>query len=220
MPPALRPLPQWVDELAPVPDRLWVFGLGLDAAGRPAWTINGQAFDHSRVDARPELGSTETWLFVNAGPVPMSRYVHIHDVDWYVLSRNLAAPEPWEAAPKETFRLDPGEVLLIGAKFTDHLGPFMLHCHMLEHEDHGMMATFEVVEPGAGDAPTAHLDASDPVAALMRDTLPAATAAAALAVRHGVATTGAPLPIAALQRPLAQIEGTALCTLDPNTTRS
>src|SRR5687768_18228717 len=41
--------------------------LGVDPSGTTAWTINGRAFDHERVDARPELGSTETWLFVNAG---------------------------------------------------------------------------------------------------------------------------------------------------------
>lgn len=33
----------------------------------------------------------------------------------------------------------------MAAAFTDHTGPFMVHCHMLDHEDHGMMATFEVV---------------------------------------------------------------------------
>jgi spore coat protein A len=151
VPATLRALPEWVAQLSQTPDRVWAFGVGLDTQGRTAWTINGLAFDHSRVDARPELGSTETWLMVNA--TQKSHYIHIHDVDWVVLSRNGAAPLPEEAALKETFRLDPGEVVLVGSKFTDHLGPFMIHCHMLQHEDHGMMATFEVVEPGSGDRP-------------------------------------------------------------------
>ena len=162
-PPAeLRALPQWVNDLSHVPDRTWVFSLGADTGGRPAWTINGQAFDHCRVDARPELDSTETWLFVNAGPTAMTHYVHIHDVDWFVLSRNGVVPEPAEAGLKETFRLDPGESLLVGTKFTDYLGRFMIHCHMLEHEDHGMMATFEVVPPGQGDRLLAKADAAAP----------------------------------------------------------
>ena len=34
----------------------------------------------------------------------------------------------------------------VAARFTDHTGPFMIHCHMLDHEDHGMMARFDVVD--------------------------------------------------------------------------
>ena len=90
-------------------------------------------------------------MLVNASPNAVSHYIHIHDVDWKVLQRNGAAPEPGEDALKETFRLDPGEVLLIAGKLSDHLGHYMLHCHMLQHEDHGMMTAFEVVKPGAGD---------------------------------------------------------------------
>ena len=153
VPASLRPLPEWAAGASSQPDRVWAFGLGVDDAGRPAWTVNGQAFDHQRIDARPALGSVETWMLVNTTTYGTSHYIHIHDVDWKVLSRNGAAPGPGEDALKETFRLDPGEVVVVAGKFTDHLGPYMLHCHMLEHEDHGMMSTFEVVAPGASDRP-------------------------------------------------------------------
>jgi spore coat protein A len=166
VPAALRPLPEWVGELSSQPDRIWAFGVGTDTEGRSAWTINGLAFDHERVDARPELGSTETWLLTNTSAQGTSHYIHIHDVDWIVLSRNGGPPLPEESGLKETFRIDPGEVVLVGTKFTDHLGPYMLHCHMLQHEDHGMMTTFEVVPPGEGDLPA--LPASRE-AALQRD---------------------------------------------------
>ena len=46
---------------------------------------------------------------------------------------------------KETWYLTPGEVLEVKLKFTDHVGMYMLHCHMVEHEDDGMMTQFEVV---------------------------------------------------------------------------
>ena len=146
----LRPLPAWADDLSTTPDRVWAFGLGLDDAGRAAWTINGRPFDHDRVDARPALGTTETWLLTNT--TRQSHFIHIHDVDWVVLERNGEVPPRHEAALKETFRVDPGEVVLVGSRFTDHTGPFMMHCHMLEHEDHGMMTTFEVAPEGQGDA--------------------------------------------------------------------
>jgi FtsP/CotA-like multicopper oxidase with cupredoxin domain len=160
VPPTLRPLPGWVKQASTQPHRVWAFGVGLDPEGRGAWTINGQAFDHTRVDAHPELGSVETWLLVNASPNLVSHYIHIHDVDWKVLQRNGAAPAPGEDCLKETFRLDPGEVLLVAGKLSDHLGHYMLHCHMLQHEDHGMMTAFEVVPEGQGDGGLPGLDAA------------------------------------------------------------
>jgi hypothetical protein len=106
-------------------------------------------FDPDRVDAQPQVDALETWLFVNASPTNTSHYIHIHDVPFKVLSRNGMPPTGAETGLKDTFRLDPGEVLVAGTKFSDHLGVFMLHCHMLNHEDHGMMTTFEVVQGGS-----------------------------------------------------------------------
>ena len=152
-PPAqLRPLPDWVATAPQLPDRVWAFGSGYDVTtAQQAHTINGRAFDHDRVDAQVELDSVETWMLLNT--TTRTHYIHIHDVDWVVLSRNGKAPAAHEAGLKETFLLDPGEYVLVAAKFTDHLGRYMIHCHMLDHEDGGMMAAWEVVSPGAG-APT------------------------------------------------------------------
>ena len=149
LPPAqLRALPAWTAETSKQPDRLWVFGRGVDINTREqVHTINGRPFDHGRIDAKVGLDTVETWLLVNASP--KSHYIHIHDVDWLVLERNGAAPAAYEAGLKETFRLDPGEFVTVAAKFTDHLGAYMIHCHMLDHEDGGMMTAWEVVEPGA-----------------------------------------------------------------------
>lgn len=151
VPDVLRPLPDWLDEAAESPDRVWTFGLNPDEHGHSSWTINGRSFSHGRVDARVEIDSVETWKLVNTSPPGFSHYIHLHHTDWVLLSRNGNDPEPWEAGPKETFRLDPGDEIVIAARFSDHLGPYMLHCHMLEHEDHGMMANFEVVPAGEGD---------------------------------------------------------------------
>ena len=151
VPATLRPLPAWTAQVSSQPTRVWAFGIGANPQGRAAWTVNGQAFDHTRVDAHPELGAVETWLLVNT--TQKSHYIHIHDIDWKVLSRNGAAPPVGEDALKETFRLDPGEVVVVAGRFSDHLGHYMLHCHMLQHEDHGMMTAFEVVPQGQGDAP-------------------------------------------------------------------
>jgi FtsP/CotA-like multicopper oxidase with cupredoxin domain len=59
-------------------------------------------------------------------------------------------PPRWERGLEDTWRLDPGERIRVAAKFTDYTGVFMLHCHMLDHEDDGLMAQFAVVAPGHG----------------------------------------------------------------------
>ena len=72
--------------------------------------------------------------------------VHMHDVDQQCLSRDGGGCYPYETM-KETWALGPGETLELKMKFTDHLGKYMFHCHILEHEDDGMMSQFEVVAP-------------------------------------------------------------------------
>ncbi len=134
VPATLRPLP---DIGEPSVTRNWSFD---QTAGH--WTINGLRFDPNRVDARPVLGTTEKWVFTN--PTGQAHTVHIHDVSQQCLSRNGGACYPYEAL-KETWYLAPGEVLEVKLKFTDHVGMYMLHCHMMEHEDDGMMTQFEVV---------------------------------------------------------------------------
>ena len=148
LPDSLLPLPEWTKSLRTQPDRTFVFGQ-TNEGGRTVWTINGAPYDPDAVVARPELGSTETWQLVNSSQ--QSHYIHLHAVDWKVVSRNGEAPAADEGVLKETFRLDPGETLAVGTKFTDHLGRFLIHCHMLSHEDHAMMTTFEIVPPGQGD---------------------------------------------------------------------
>jgi FtsP/CotA-like multicopper oxidase with cupredoxin domain len=134
IPATLRPLP---DIGEPTVTRNWSF----DQAGGH-WAINGLLFDPNRIDARPVLGTTERWVFTN--PTGQVHMVHMHDVYQQCVSRDGGACYPYETM-KETWYLGPGEVLELKLKFTDHTGMYMLHCHILEHEDDGMMTQFEVV---------------------------------------------------------------------------
>lgn len=143
VPNKLRPLPDWVQEAPEVPDRTWAFGLGADARGI-RWTINGRTFDPERVDAEVPRDAIETWLIVNTSQV--THLVHLHGVPFAILERNGAPPPAWEAGLEDTVTVDPGDRVAIAARFSDYLGRYTFHCHMLEHEDHGMMTQFEVVE--------------------------------------------------------------------------
>ncbi len=136
IPPMLRALPE-IGE--PTVTRTWSFDRTDDH-----WTINGLRFDPDRIDAQPVLGTTEKWIFTN--PTGMAHTVHIHDVDQQCLTRNGGACYPYETM-KETWYLEPGETIEVKLRFTDYIGRYMFHCHMIEHADDGMMAQFEVVAP-------------------------------------------------------------------------
>lgn len=106
-----------------------------------AWTINGLAFDPDRFDAQPVLGTTEEWTLVN--PSGWTHVIHIHDVDQQLMSRNGAPPQAYELF-KEAWHIGGGQTVVVRIKFTDHVGPYVFHCHVLEHEDDGMMSQFNV----------------------------------------------------------------------------
>jgi FtsP/CotA-like multicopper oxidase with cupredoxin domain/plastocyanin len=145
VPAALVPLPALA--VPATPTQTFVFGLGADPTGlQTRWTINGKPYDHMRVDAQIELGTVQRWRLVNTSTI--THYIHLHEEAWRTVSRNGLAPPAWEAGFQDVWRLDPGDVVEVAAPVTDYLGSFLIHCHMLDHEDHGMMSAFEVVKPG------------------------------------------------------------------------
>jgi spore coat protein A, manganese oxidase len=141
VPRRLRPLPAWVKRASRTPQRTWEISIG--GAFKTTWLINGRTFNPARADAHPKLGSVETWEIVNRTDV--AHMMHMHLTDWYLLSRNDKPPPPWEDCLKETFFLYPRERILVAGHFADYTGKFVIHCHMLDHEDHGLMTQFEVV---------------------------------------------------------------------------
>ena len=121
--------------------KTWRFGLN----DHHHWTINGKRFNPKRVDAKVRLGSVQRWKLVNT--TNFTHYIHLHEELWRTLERDGHKPPLWERGYEDTWKLDPGETVEVAARFTDFTGKFMIHCHMLDHEDDGMMATFEVVKP-------------------------------------------------------------------------
>ena len=122
------------------------------------WTINGTTWadvvssNYEFTVANPVKDSVEIWEFDN----PSGGWfhpVHVHLVDFKILDRNGAPPQPWEQGPKDTVYLGEAELVRVLVKFEGR-GKYMMHCHNLIHEDHDMMAQFEVVDPAqAGDDP-------------------------------------------------------------------
>lgn len=113
--------------------------------------INGANFDMDVINYTVPRGNTEIWTLTNQTPI--AHPFHIHDVQFFILDINGVAPPP-ELQGYNDVVLVPGGMGSVRfiAEFTDHSNdtiPYMYHCHMLPHEDMGMMGQFLVVDPNA-----------------------------------------------------------------------
>lgn len=91
----------------------------------------------------------------------MPHNFHVHGVQFRVLSVNGRAPEPALRGAKDTVFVPNGTTVKLAMRFegpADPHAPYMFHCHLLLHEDRGMMGQFVVVEKGqkAGRPPLEH----------------------------------------------------------------
>lgn len=114
--------------------------------GGNSHTINGKVMDIKRIDETVKKGDTEIWEIRNVAGMP--HVWHMHDVQFQILDRNGKPPAANERARKDAVTLRGGEVVRLIMRFEDYAdpdSPFMFHCHILEHEDAGMMGQFVVV---------------------------------------------------------------------------
>ncbi len=154
----LRPSPALPDALVPpsIPD-------GADSVVQRRFDltlggINGERMDMSRIDTTVTRGTTETWVVHNIDG--MAHNFHVHDVQFRVLAYDGAPPPPELTGPKDTIFLPPNTAATLALRFdgpADPTTPYMYHCHLLWHEDVGMMGQFTVVEPGQqAETPPGH----------------------------------------------------------------
>ncbi|MCW4355016.1 multicopper oxidase domain-containing protein [Hoyosella sp. YIM 151337] len=119
-------------------------------------SINGKEMDMNRIDDVILAGSTEIWTVSAADGFPHN--FHIHDVQFQVLDVDGAPPAPHLRGWKDTILLEPQKEHRLIMRFGRHTNPdvpYMYHCHLLRHEDEGMMGQFVVVAPGQG---AGHID--------------------------------------------------------------
>jgi FtsP/CotA-like multicopper oxidase with cupredoxin domain len=112
--------------------------------------INGREWDMSRIDHAVRLGTTEIWEVENRSGTPHS--FHIHDVRFRVLEYAGEDPSPHLTGLKDTVYVPPNESVRLATKFSDYADPelpYQFHCHILQHEDRGMMGQF-VASRGPG----------------------------------------------------------------------
>ncbi|MFA7746137.1 multicopper oxidase family protein [Salinicoccus roseus] len=123
----------------PVTKEIELFGM-MDMV-----TINGKKFDPERIDFTQKQGVTEVWEIYNKPDMMggMIHPFHIHGAQFKILSRNGETPPENERGWKDSFSVVPNETVKIAIQFKNK-GIYMFHCHILEHEDNGMMGQVKV----------------------------------------------------------------------------
>jgi FtsP/CotA-like multicopper oxidase with cupredoxin domain len=146
-----------------------VLGAAPDLAGEPVAEersfalasdqINGRSMAMDRIDFGVREGTVEVWEVTNDNG--FLHNFHVHDVQFQVLTVDGAAPEPPLRGWKDTILLVQGKRYRLAMRFRDHTDPntpYMYHCHLLQHEDNGMMGQFVVLGDGeqVGAVPRKH----------------------------------------------------------------
>jgi FtsP/CotA-like multicopper oxidase with cupredoxin domain len=115
--------------------------------------INGRKMAMDRIDEQVRLGDTEIWEVTSRDRFPHN--FHVHDVQFEVLDIDGSPPPPELAGRKDTVYLEPRREYRLIMRFRDFADPdtpYMYHCHLLLHEDEGLMGQF-VVTDGTPPAP-------------------------------------------------------------------
>lgn len=107
--------------------------------------INGKAFDMNLPMFAAAKGQYERWVISGKGDMMLHPF-HIHGTQFRILSENGAAPTTHRSGWKDTVRVEGGvsEVLVKFDHEASKEHAYMAHCHLLEHEDTGMMLGFTV----------------------------------------------------------------------------
>ncbi|MEB3884706.1 multicopper oxidase family protein [Lyngbya sp. CCY1209] len=138
------PLPAQLIPIQPLPEpqqvRRFQMNHGMIRGQGMAFLFNGQSYEPGRIDTQVQLDTVEDWEIINTGM--MDHPFHVHGNAFQVVSRN-GKPEPFRAW-KDVVSVKPGETAKIRMAFRDFAGKTVYHCHILDHEDLGMMGNLEI----------------------------------------------------------------------------
>lgn len=126
----------------PEPQQVRRFELnhGMNPAVGMAFLINGEAYSGDHLDTQVQLDAVEDWEITNTGM--MDHPFHVHVNSFQVISRN-GQPELLPAW-RDTVLVPRGETVRIRVPFRDFAGKTVYHCHILDHEDLGMMGSLMI----------------------------------------------------------------------------
>jgi len=116
--------------------------------------INNAPFDMDSINVTCFLDEVEIWRLINQ--TELAHPFHIHDIQFYVLDVNGNPPAPGQHGQKDVVLVMPGDTVRFITqfeRFAHPTDPYMFHCHILHHEDEGMMGHFLVIDTNAVSVP-------------------------------------------------------------------
>jgi FtsP/CotA-like multicopper oxidase with cupredoxin domain len=118
------------------------------------WTINGRVYEEMATaeDEMVTLNEPICWEWINNSPIPHP--MHLHNVQFQVLQRTPSTSSSYatinqglvDSGWKDTVLVWPGERVKIAMNFAPYTGMYMYHCHILEHDDMGMMRNYMIMD--------------------------------------------------------------------------
>lgn len=136
LPASIRPDDPLTDDLV---RRTREIAFGAMAMGDGEFTIDGKTFDHDRIDISTNLGAVEDWIITNKSM--MMHPFHVHAWPFRVVRRSGGkADHGW----RDTVNLAAGETVTLRIPMDKYMGKTVYHCHILDHEDLGMMGVLDV----------------------------------------------------------------------------
>ncbi len=123
---------------------VFAMGMGGGMGGGMAFTINDREFDAGRVDTTVQGGSVEEWTLTNTSQ--MDHPLHLHVWPMQVVERAGRAVDSvlWQ----DVVNVPARSVVRVRIAFTGLTGKTVYHCHILDHEDNGMMGVIDVRPAG------------------------------------------------------------------------
>ena len=104
-----------------------------------SYSFDGSPFDPSVINQQVKLGAIEDWVIENR--TTMHHPFHIHGWEFQVIDRGDGRPV---AGWKDTLNVPANRSVRIRINFADFGGTSVYHCHILDHEDAGMMGVIRV----------------------------------------------------------------------------
>lgn len=115
----------------------FAMGMGM-GAGMMSFTVDGKPFDHTRVDTVVQAGAIEEWTLINTSP--MDHPIHLHVWPMQIINASGNGPPEWQ----DVVNVPAFSSVVVRIPFEDFIGKSVYHCHILDHEDAGMMGVIEV----------------------------------------------------------------------------
>jgi FtsP/CotA-like multicopper oxidase with cupredoxin domain len=117
-------------------------GAGMGGAGM-GFTIDGREFDAGRVDQSVPLGAVEEWTIVNTSAMDHPFHLHVWPMQLVEENRTAVAEPTW----RDVVNVPAAGSVTVRIRFDTFPGRTVYHCHILDHEDLGMMGVVEVGRP-------------------------------------------------------------------------